>query len=295
MSMAQNKGTHMRKRNFKALLENNRWLKAIPNFLTICNSLCGFAAILYALHMYDGSMYYYHPLKVSAWIIMFAMVFDALDGFAARIFNAASMKGLQMDSLADMVTFGVAPSVIVAVLAHSLRQSDQMYSPYEYLLVWGVSGVYLGCAALRLATYNVSAMFPKKNYDSNYFSGLPSPGAAAAICSAVIFFSDFTGEYKNLTYGLPLYAATLGLLMVSSIKYVHVGRWLLSVRRNKRRLFMLFVVLASAAYQPDATLIVVVNLYIFSGPLMTLLNKFGIVKAKPEEVKELQTDSQLQR
>ena len=269
----------MQKRRFKEFLENNCWFKKIPNLLTICNSLCGFAAILYALHLYDNTLHYSpDPLKVSAWIIMFAMVFDAMDGFAARLFNAASVKGIQMDSLADMATFGVAPAVIVAIMAHSNR-SIWLFS-HEYFLIWGICGIYIGCAASRLATYNVEAMFPQKNHDSNYFCGLPSPGAAAAVCTSVIFFSNFEGEIKYLTYGLPLYAATLGLLMISHIPYLHVGRWLFSIRRNKQRLFLVTALLAAAIYQVEYTFVIVVNLYIFSGPVMVLLNKTGVVPRK---------------
>ncbi len=259
------------------MLENNKWLKKVPNLLTICNSLCGFAAILYTLHVYDGGKTINtSALAISAWIIMFAMVFDALDGFAARIFNAASMKGLQMDSLADMVTFGVAPSVIVAVMAHSMKESGNLFTPKDYILIWGVSGVYLGCAALRLATYNVKALEPSKHHDHNYFSGLPSPGGAAAICSAVIFFDSY-GVIKQITYGLPLYAATLGILMISNIRYIHVGRWLLSVKRNKRRLFVLAALLAWIAYDPAAAIILIVNFYIFSGPVIAVLRIIGLV------------------
>jgi len=279
----------MRKRKFRELIENNRWLKKVPNLLTICNSLCGFAAVLYALHLYDDTMLATHPLKVSAWIIMFAMVFDALDGFAARIFHAGSMKGLQMDSLADMVTFGMAPAVVVAIMAHYNRSSG-MFQPYEYFVMWGLCGVYLGCAASRLATYNVEAIFPHKDHDSNYFSGLPSPGGAAAICSTVIFFCNFPGEIKYLTYGLPLYAATLGLLMVSRIPYIHVGRWLQSVRRNKKRMAVLIVVLVAAVCRVDVTIIVIVNLYIFSGPVMVILSRTGVVP--PRESKPLPESSE---
>ena len=92
------------------------------------------------------------------------MVFDALDGFAARIFNAASMHGIQMDSLADMTTFGVAPAVLCAVLTHSLKGTALT----EQLSVYLLCSVYLGGAALRLATYNVHAMEEHKS--SNYFS-----------------------------------------------------------------------------------------------------------------------------
>ena len=155
-------------------------------------------------------------------------------------------------------------------MAHSTKLTSHLFTAKDYILIWGVSGVYLGCAALRLATYNVKAINPPKQYDSNYFSGLPSPGAAAAVCSAIIFFDSY-GVISQVTYGLPLYAATLGLLMISDIKYIHIGKWLLSVRRNKKRLFVAFVALVAMACSPTDTIIVVVNIYIFSGPVFALL------------------------
>ena len=173
------------KQKFKNLLERNRWIKGIPNALTLCNSLCGFASILLTLQAYKYSDQPELMADIFAWsagMILFAMVFDALDGFAARILNAASMHGIQMDSLADMVTFGVAPATLVAVMAHNIHHIDALR---EYLPICILCAVYLGCAALRLATYNVHAIVEKKS--SEKFSGLPSPGGAAAICALVIF------------------------------------------------------------------------------------------------------------
>lgn len=261
------------KRNVRALLENNKWLKKVPNLLTICNSLCGFAAMLYTLHVYDQRIVAdtYDILAVSAWLILFAMVFDMLDGFAARLFNAASMHGIQMDSLADMVTFGVAPAVIVAVMAHSLRAEMR---PFQYFLVWGFCAIYIGCAASRLATYNVHAMLEKKSGEK--FSGLPSPGAAAAICSLVIFYGSENGEISQIVSILPFYAAVLGLLMVSSIPYLHAGRWLMSVRRNRKRLFVLFVILIALYASPFLVMVLVINIYVASGPVVLVIRKLGL-------------------
>jgi hypothetical protein len=102
----------------------NRFLRSVPNALTLCNSICGFVAILYTLKAYEIEQtgQTMNVFYVSAIMIFSAMIFDAMDGFAARLLNAASVHGIQMDSLSDMVTFGVAPAVLVAVMTHSLRQ-----------------------------------------------------------------------------------------------------------------------------------------------------------------------------
>lgn len=257
------------RKNFKALIEDNKWLKGVPTTLTICNSLCGFGAILYTLHVYSYKDLAPQVLTLSACIILAAMVFDALDGFAARLFNAASMHGMQMDSLADMVTFGVAPAVIVAVMAHKLQD----LKGNSFYFVWIMCAVYLGCAALRLATYNVHAIQEKKS--SEKFNGLPSPGAAAAICSLVIFFNHFGAEHGIIVKYIPIYAGVLGLLMVSKIKYIHMGKWLQSVRRNYRRLVVLLVFLGLIAFtDPVIVLTFAINAYVLSGPLEALFKTF---------------------
>ncbi len=255
------------KRNFKNMLARNRWLKWVPNFLTLCNSLCGFAAILYSLTVYEKSLggeerSMLAVFAVSAWIILFAMIFDALDGFAARILNAASMHGLQMDSLADMVTFGLAPATIAAIMTHSLHTPTFWLNATVYLLC----AVYVGCAALRLATYNVHALLEKKSSDK--FTGLPSPGAAAGICSVVIVWNNFASRLEPLSMWLSVYAAVLGLLMVSPIPYPHFAKWLVSVRRNPRRFAVLIGILVVLAVFRLSGMAALVTLYILGCPVM---------------------------
>lgn len=278
------------KQRFKNLLERNQWIKGIPNSLTLCNSLCGFASILLSFQIYktvnQGSIPVF--LLWSCFMILFAMVFDALDGFAARLLNAGSMHGLQMDSLADMVTFGAAPAAMAVALTDAV---DTDISCNYFIVICILCGVYLGCAALRLATYNVHAILEKKS--SERFSGLPSPGAAAALCSLVVFSAT---AQDILPLGcvvkvLPYYAAVLGLLMVSKIPYMHFAKWIVSCKRNKRRLaFLLFLFAAWAAsgfayhfffgkYNWYAFPALVINIYVFWGPIAYFAVKMGILSS----------------
>lgn len=259
-------------------------LKWVPNFLTLCNSLCGFAAILITLRVYElgkepeqaATVY-----MVSAFIILFAMIFDALDGFVARLLNASSVYGVEMDSLSDMVTFGLAPATIVAIMTHTMRMAtDLPHGVFQEIVVYCLCCVYIGGAALRLARYNIHALMPEKADNSmskNYFSGLPSPGAAAAICSIVIFAKDAATlpvEYNRyIIKYLPLYAAVLGLLMVSKVPYVHAGRWLFSVFKSKRRMVILFLIIAIIAVFRIPGITALVTLYVLSG-FVNLVVKF---------------------
>lgn len=273
------------KKNAKAFLERNRWLKAVPNSLTLCNSLCGFAAIINTLRACDPAQPFSGVscpsiLATSAILILFAMVFDALDGFAARILNAASMHGIQMDSLADMVTFGVAPATLVVIMTRSLPGYDGRF----FYIVWVLAAVYLGGAALRLATYNVHAMVEKKSSDK--FSGLPSPGAAAGICTTVIYYNHLGMEIRHLAVILPIYCALLGILMVSKIQYTHFAKWLLSLKRNRKRLLIVVLILAAACWKLELTAFAAVNFYILLGLFAALGRKTGLLRPPVESAKE---------
>jgi len=286
------------KQKFKDFIERNRWIKWIPNSLTLCNSLCGFASILITFQSYryignDEKL----PLvfAVSAGMILFAMVFDAFDGFAARILNAGSMHGLQMDSLADMVTFGVAPATLVVVMANNYL--GHALTLGKLIVICLLCAVYLGCAALRLATYNVHAILEKKS--SEKFSGLPSPGGAAAICMLVIFTSSFGIDQRLFfPFYLPVYAAILGLLMVSSIPYMHFAKWIVSCKRDKKRLaflILLFFIWGISGFVCNLQFgsfnwylfpAFVVNIYVFWGPVGYLAVKLGILHTRVEFVDE---------
>lgn len=256
---------------------SRRILVCIPNFLTLCNSLCGFAAILYSLSVYehnaqpDNAMQILNVLAVCAWIILFAMVFDALDGFVARLLNASSLHGIQMDSLADMVTFGLAPAVIIAIMTHWLTLENPSWLG-SAVVTYILCAVYVGCAALRLATYNVHALLEKKSGD--LFCGLPSPGAAAGVCSVVMVWEFFAEKLQPLAVWLPVYAALLGLLMVSPIPYFHVGKYLASLKKRPRRLVWVILVAAVLIAAKLPGLVVLLNLYIFSAPVIWFCKLF---------------------
>ncbi len=258
-----------------------RGLKAIPNSLTLCNSLCGFGAILYTLRVYERVPVDSSTAAIfagSAWLILSAMIFDALDGFAARLFNASSMHGIQMDSLADMVTFGVAPATVMAILTHKLRGT--MTRPQEFFTyLW--CAVYLGGAALRLATYNVHAIIEKKSDD--VFSGLPSPSAAAAVCSVVLFAEGAHINLDRIAPWLPVYAAVLGLLMVSPVPYIHFGKWLVNLRRHPKQSWLLAVIILTAVLFRGAGILVMITLYVLSGPAVWLCGKIVGRRLRPLE------------
>ena len=245
------------KKRLSYFTKRKKWLKTIPNTLTVCNSLCGYAAILAALKAYKYGAKPEIVFVVASCLILGAMIFDALDGFAARMLNAASLKGIQMDSLADMVTFGVAPAVLVAVMAHIYTATK-----FGYWVAWCLCGLYLACAAHRLAQYNVQTMVEKKS--SKNFTGLPSPGGAAAVCSLVFLFSKYQSTHIFIRF-LPIYVGVLGILMVSNVRYRHVGKWLVNSKRNRKRYILICLILICLIIRPAITLAAVINIYVIWG------------------------------
>ena len=183
-------------------------MKHIPNIITSLNLASGFTAIVFIL---NGD-----PLT-ACWIILAAMVFDFLDGFASRLLNAYSELGKELDSLADLVSFGTAPGLIIYnLLADSVRTSvDTSLPGMVNLMFVGVSALMPVCAGLRLARFNIDPL-PK-----TYFRGLPSPANALAVISLILAARYGNSEVINELIMSPsaiiLYSLALSLLMVTHI------------------------------------------------------------------------------
>lgn len=152
------------------------------------------------------------PIILAAWMILWCVLFDKLDGFAARILKASSDFGAQFDSLADMAAFGIAPGFLVYFYMQNLDY--QWFASHRPLMIISIS-VYMLCASMRLARYNA--------VDSeelvNYFHGLPSTFAGGFMAISVILFSKY--EVASLFQGamlvLPLLLIFTGILMVSPL------------------------------------------------------------------------------
>jgi len=168
----------------------------LPNLFTSASLFCGFYSIIASFKEYFLS---------SAIAILIAIVFDSLDGRVARLTNTTSKFGAEYDSLADVISFGMAPSLLV------YSWSLFIYGKWG----WIVAFLFLLCGALRLARYNIQIGI----IESSVFNGLPIPAAAAVVATTVIFF-DYAGvEGKFYNFFIICFVVILSLLMVSSIKY----------------------------------------------------------------------------
>jgi len=168
----------------------------LPNALTLCGMFCGFFAIMSSI---NGNFLH------AAWAIILANIFDGLDGWIARLTNTSTRFGIELDSLSDLVAFGVAPSIMM--YKWSLMSFGR--------LGWAAAFLFVACGALRLARFNVQTGVP----GSKAFKGMPIPGAATILSSVVIFFYDHWEGLPEHHLFFPSLTIVLALLMVSTLRY----------------------------------------------------------------------------
>jgi CDP-diacylglycerol--serine O-phosphatidyltransferase len=206
------------------------------------NIFCGFASILSCV---KGD----NPTE-AAWLIIFAAFFDFLDGIVARLSKGASSFGVQLDSLADVVSFAVAPAVLI----------------FSYKLIefgnwgWIIGFTFIMAGTYRLARYNLTAKLEEK---SN-FIGLPVPVPAVAISSFVIFSEYLWGEIR-LDRILIIMVFLFSALMVSTIEYETLPKFDFSVKRNRIKVLVIIGCAVLLMISPRLVMFPLVTLYILSG------------------------------
>ncbi|NWF93165.1 MAG: CDP-diacylglycerol--serine O-phosphatidyltransferase [Syntrophaceae bacterium] len=220
----------------------------LPNLFTTGNLFCGFWAII---SVFQERFFY------AAVAILLASVFDVLDGKVARLSGATSKFGIQYDSLADLVSFGVAPAVLA--FSWALR-------PYGRF-GWLAAFLFVACGALRLARFNVQT----SSGEVKYFKGLPIPAAASMIALTILLYLRLieTGLVKDVVILVMIYI--LAFLMVSNIRYFSFKEFDLS-RRKPFNIFI-FVILSMVVIlmEPVIVLFGFVLLYVSSGPVNMLM------------------------
>lgn len=228
----------------KSRMKFKKGIFIVPSLLTICNVFCGFYAIVAAV---NGRFY------EAAVAIIIAGFFDILDGRVARIMNSTSEFGVQLDSLADIVSFGLAPSILIYVW---------VLKPFERL-GWMAAFLFLLCGVLRLARYNSQqAKFVK----SNYFIGLPIPAAAGLIATTVIVTKDIFSVDKLEPIAIVGVAYLLAFLMVSNIRYRNFKNLDLKDKKPFRIFLFSVLIIYIIATIPQITLFLMAVVYILSGP-----------------------------
>lgn len=243
-----------------------RKVVVIPTLLTLGNAVCGLASIAYASRIgkdgFDRNLDAFY-LAASGWFILAAMAFDALDGFAARLFKSSGRFGAELDSLCDAVSFGAAPAFLLLQLGPHLDQ------PRLHQLTAGVATLYLMCTVLRLARYNVEALDGVGS--GKKFRGLPSPAAAGCLASLAVFAGMLPSSWPafaqpHVMSGLEVTAVfgalLVAILMVSRVSYPHLTKSLL---RKRMAIVLAIPVAALLVFLRELAIVLLFWTYALSG------------------------------
>jgi CDP-diacylglycerol--serine O-phosphatidyltransferase len=262
----------------------------IPTLFTLGNGVCGFAAITFAARIprvavgmgLDFGNQEMKWLWWSALMILFAMVFDMLDGRVARMARWTSDFGAQLDSLCDAISFGVAPAFLLLKLC---SDSDRLEASGAWMRgLWIIAALYVMCTIMRLARFNVEN---DHSPDSHmWFKGLPSPAAAGAVASAAVLRYELREETwsrilsslsvdphgleEAIDLGLPLATAGLAILMVSRVRYPHLVNQMFRGRRDFSHIIKLLFAGVAIVIMRELALPLLVWTFAFSSPIMAL-------------------------
>ena len=241
-------------------------MKHIPNIITSLNLASGFVAIIFAANGY---------IITASWLILAAMIFDFLDGFSARLLGKYSAIGKELDSLADVVSFGVAPALIIyhflygAISLNGRINTD--YNSAEGVLLMLIPAIMPVCGAIRLAIFNLDSS------QSKVFKGLPIPANALAVISIVIaghlsdspILKQFTASPSLLI----LLTIILSLLMVSRIPLLSLKVSNLKLKGNEGRYILIGLIFIDLVIFGPLAIPLIIPLYIISSLISLLIRK----------------------
>jgi CDP-diacylglycerol--serine O-phosphatidyltransferase len=230
----------LRRRTDRPLRRIRRGVSLLPSLFTLANMFCGYACVVYAMR---------GEYETAAPFIGLAIVLDMLDGRIARMTGTASEFGLQFDSLADVISFGMAPAILS--FAWGLSSLGR--------LGWAAAFLFVTAAALRLARFNIQS----PTGDKRYFVGMPSP-AAAAVPAATVFAYPY--GLTDERAAIPALAMVIvpALLMVSTIRFRSFKTFDLGTRRPYRVLFLFALLIIAVVTHPQAVLALMAYTYLLS-------------------------------
>jgi CDP-diacylglycerol--serine O-phosphatidyltransferase len=228
-------------------MSNNMKIRlfTVPNMLTLANLLAGCAAIVFTLQ--------YHAYETAFWLIIAAAVFDFLDGFAARLLKQTSPLGVQLDSLADDVTFGLAPAVVMYDLYINSTSYYGLDPEIMGWLKWGVL-IIAAFSVLRLAKFNIDTT------QSAEFEGLPTPANALMLMSLAVLAE--TGKVVLHQEIILVIALAASLLLISPIRMFAFKFKSFGIKGNELRYGFIVAALALIIFVPAYSLLAIIVLYI---------------------------------
>jgi CDP-diacylglycerol---serine O-phosphatidyltransferase len=220
----------------------------LPTTLTMCGMFFGFYSILAAL---KGN--YLH----AAWAILISTIFDGLDGWVARLTHSTTKFGIELDSLSDLVAFGVAPAVML----------------YKWALMpfgrvgWATAFLFMVCGALRLARYNVQM----GSTESKAFTGMPIPGAAGVVATLIIFYYEIWETVPDKNLFILLLTIFLSILMVSTLRFHGAKELNLARRKPFSILVAIVMIFTLVVVHPQIALFLFAMTYLIGGIIENII------------------------
>ena len=226
--------------------------KHLPSFVTILNLFAGFLSVIHSL---SGDF------TTAAWLIVIAGIMDIIDGKIARIFKTSSEFGIELDSLADISSFGFAPSILI-------------YKIFFYQ--WGIIGILvsflpLAFGSIRLARFNAEAT--ESETKASYFKGLPIPAAAFALATFVLFEQSVYNTYQHRVF-LVVLTALVSLLMISRVRYDSMPNFTLKRKEDVLKLIVLLAIIPIIVISPSKALFPLILGFVAIGLLRAFIRLF---------------------
>jgi CDP-diacylglycerol--serine O-phosphatidyltransferase len=242
-----------------------KYVTVLPSLITLLNGVCGFTAIIFASR---------GAFVLAGYMVLLAMIADMLDGRLARMSKNTSSFGGQLDSLCDIISFGVAPAfLMIAVLQEyklsGLVQPNIAFENFLQRFIWLAAAAYISCAAIRLARFNVENEEDESAHMS--FVGLPTPAAAGVVVSLIIFHQEIilpelsgvdTAVYLGfcesvIMYALPFLVLGVAVLMVSRIRYPHILNQYIKGKKPFTHLIRVLLFLLFVIWSRQAALVLI--------------------------------------
>ncbi|MGL4209762.1 MAG: CDP-diacylglycerol--serine O-phosphatidyltransferase, partial [Candidatus Adiutrix sp.] len=244
--------------SFKNRRAKHRSVYILPNIFTTLSLFFGFYSILAAV----GGRFNH-----AAWFILISALCDGLDGTVARMTNTTSKFGVEYDSLCDLVSFGVAPAILVFFWGLTPANLESL-APYNQKLGSAVAFIFLACGALRFARFNVFSGVR----DPGFFQGLPIPVGAMMVAATVLW--HYRTGVQVTPYGPAILALVfvLAVLMVSNVDYVsHKNRTLFNNNKPFETLVVVVLLLGALLIKIKSALLPLGFIYLISGPIVTIV------------------------
>lgn len=259
-------------------------IAVLPTLLTLGNAVCGFGAITFAAKLGPigpgGPSPETLPM-ICALLVFGAMLFDMLDGSAARLTRQTSELGAQLDSLCDAISFGVAPAfLMLQFVTRRLQEQNPDGFSFPPRMLWTIAVLYVLCAVMRLARFNVET---DEDDSHEGFSGLPSPAAAGTVVafpfamSELVSWTDSGSQIVRTVGGwlipavqivLPLVTLAVAILMVSRIRYAHFFNQLLRGPKSRRHVIQLVFAAAAIFWVHEVAAPLIFCWFAFMPPIM---------------------------